>query len=147
IRTDETVGVRAKAMHVAIAIGNSTIAHDVGDLMQCFGKPRPEIPIVVGAAHIGPRIALHRMVEVWKLERIAEEEHWRVVTNKIPVALLGVELQSETTNVPLGIGGTALAGHSGETSEQGCALADLGEDGRFGVFGDVMSNNELTERP
>ena len=60
------------------------------------GRQRPEIPVVVGAAHAGARIALDGMIEVGESQGIAEEKHWRVVTDNIP----GCPLQCRTISSP-----------------------------------------------
>src|SRR5690606_27589947 len=105
----------------------------------------PEVPVVVGAAHVGARIALDCVVEVGKLQRVAEEEHRRVVADHVPVALLGVELQSKTADVALRIRRAPLTGNGGEAGEQGSALAYPGEQRGLGVLADVMGDDELAE--
>lgn len=50
LRVDEAVGMAAKSVHVAIAGRNAAVAHDDGDLMQCFGQQGPEIPVIGGTA-------------------------------------------------------------------------------------------------
>jgi hypothetical protein len=122
---NEAVGVAAESMHVAEAFGDAALAHDDRDLMQGFRQQRPKIPVVVGAAHAGPRIALDGMVEIGKTQGIAEEEHRRVVADDVPVAFFGVELQRKPANVALGIGGAALAGHGREAGKHRRLLADL----------------------
>ena len=78
-----------------------------------------------GAAQVGARVALHGVVEVRELERVAQEEDRRVVADQVPVALLGVELDREAADVALGVGRAALAGHGGEADEEVGLLADL----------------------
>ena len=79
-----------------------------------------------GAAQVGARVALDRVVEVGELQRVAEEEHRRVVADHVPVAFLGVELQREAADVALGVGRAALAGDGGEAGEHLASVADLG---------------------
>jgi hypothetical protein len=52
--------------------------------VQRFRQQRPEVPVVVGAAHAGARIAIDGVIEVGKAQRIAEEKHRRVVADDIP---------------------------------------------------------------
>ena len=78
---DQTVGVTAVAVHVAIGVGNASFAHGDGDLMQRLRQRGPEIPVVERAAQVGARVALDRVIEVWELQRIAQEEHRRVVAH------------------------------------------------------------------
>ena len=110
--------------------------------MQCLGKRGPEVPVVLRAAHVGARVALHGMVEIRELERVAQEEDRRVVADHVPVAFLGVELDREAADIALGIGRAAFASHCGEAGEQFGLLADLREDLGLGVFGDVMGDGE-----
>ena len=102
--------------------------------------------LLLRAAHVGARVALHRVVEVGELERVAQEEHRRVVAHQVPVALLGVELDREAADVALGVGRAALAGHGREAHEQVGLLADLREDLRLGVLRDVVGDGEGAER-
>ena len=57
------------------------------------------------------------MVEVGELQRVAEEEDRRVVADDVPVALLGVELHREATDVALGVGRATLTGDGREAGE------------------------------
>src|SRR3989304_9199166 len=82
------------------------------------------------------------MVEIGELERIAQEEYRRVVAYHVPVAFLGVELEREAPNIPLGISRAAFAGYRGETGKQLGLLADLRENPGAGVFGDVVGDGE-----
>ena len=68
------------------------------------------------------------MVEVGKAQRIAKEEHRRVVAHDVPVALLGIKFDREAADVAFGVGRAALAGDSREAREHRRLLADLGED-------------------
>src|SRR5258708_16807204 len=142
VGVEKAVGVAAEAMHVAIGTRNAALTHDDGDLMQGLGQQRPEVPVVVGAAHTGTRIALDRVVEVRKAQRVTEKEHRRIVAYHIPVAFLGVEFQGEAADVALSIGCAALTGDSRETGEHRGLPADSGKDLRFGVAADVMGRSE-----
>ena len=113
-------------MHVAVGLRDAAVAHDDGDLVQRLGQVGPEVPVVLGAAQVRARVALDRVVEVGELQRVAEEEHRRVVADEVPVAFLGVELQREAADVALGVGRAALAGDGGEAGEHLGLLADLG---------------------
>src|ERR1700733_9555621 len=82
------------------------------------------------------------MIEIRKAQRVAKEEHRRIVAYHVPIALFGVELQGETADVALSIRSAALAGDRGKTREQWRLLADFGEDFRFGMATDVMRDSE-----
>ena len=143
-RIDEAEGVRTKAVHVAIGGRQAALTHDDGDLMQRLRQRGPEVPVVLRRTHVGARVALHRVVEVGELERIAQEEHRRVVADQVPVAFFSVELDGKAADVALGIGGAAFTGNGGEAREQFGLLADLAEDLRPRVFADVVSHGEGT---
>ncbi|MNJ56736.1 hypothetical protein D3C77_522970 [compost metagenome] len=132
-------------MHVPVGGRDATVAHHVGHLVQRLGQASPEVPVIVGTAHVSARIALDRMVEVGEFQRVAEEKHRRVVADHVPIALLGVELKGVTANIALRVRRTALAGHGGEAREHRSLLADFGEDPGLGVAGDVMGHHELAE--
>jgi hypothetical protein len=116
--------VAAKAVHVAIAVRNATIRKQDGDLVQRFGRMRPEVPHHLRAFQVALRQALLGVDKVREFQRITNEEHRRVVANDVPVAFLGVELQGETTRVALGVGRAALTAYGGEAQEGRGLLAD-----------------------
>ena len=139
---DKAEGVAAEAVHVAEGGGDPPIAHDDGDLVQRLRQGCPEVPVVLGAPHVGAGVPFHGMVEVGKLERIAQEEDRRVVPHQVPVTFLGVKLHGEAPDVPLGVGCPTLTGDGGEAKETVGLLSDLGEDFGAGVRGDVVGNGE-----
>src|ERR1700716_4525288 len=93
--------------------------------MQALRRQRPEIPHRRGRTYVGFGMALVRMDEVGKLERVAHEEHRRVVADHVPVAFLGVEPQREAAYVALSVGGAALASDGREAQECFRRLARL----------------------
>ncbi|MNL13283.1 hypothetical protein D3C87_1341860 [compost metagenome] len=110
--------------------------------MQRLGQAGPEVPVVVGAAQAGARVALDGVVQVGEFQRVTQEEDRGVVAHQIPVAFLGIELHRETTDIALGIGRAALAGYRRETQEQLGFLADFREQLGARVLGDVMRDGE-----
>ena len=142
IPVPEREGVRAVAVNVAHVGRQAAVREQGRDLVQRFGRLRPEVPHCRRAAQVGARMALLRMDEIGKLQRIAHEEHRRVVADHIPVAFLGVELHREAAHVALGIGGAEFAGHRREARDQLGLLADRVENFRAGVFADVVGNRE-----
>ena len=139
---DQAVGVAAEAVHVPVGRRDAAVAHDDGDLVQRLGQQGPEVPVGDRVAQVGARVALDHVVEVRELQRVAEEEHRRVVAHQVPVAFLGVEAGGEAADVALGIGGAALAGHGREADEHVGLLADLREHLGAGVAGDVAGDGE-----
>ena len=69
--------------------------------MDRFGSQRKEVPEHISILQIRPRVALLSMNEIVKFQRITNEEYGGVVSRHIVVAFLGVELDSESTGVPL----------------------------------------------
>lgn len=65
------------------------------------------------------------MDEVWELNRILDEENGGVVSNHVIVALLGVELDRESSWVTVTVVGTALASNGGKSQEDWGLFADL----------------------
>ena len=76
--------------------------------------------------------------EVGKLERIPDEEYRRVVSDQIPIAFPGVELDGEATHVALGIGRAEFPCDRGEAREELCAFIDFREN-----FGARIARNVL----
>jgi hypothetical protein len=52
-----------------------------------------------------------RPVQRWELDRIADEEDRKVISNKVPVALLSLELEGKTANVTSSIRGSLFSGN------------------------------------
>gem|GEM_PF-3730782 len=134
-------------MHVAIRGRNPPIPHHIGDLMKRLRQPSPEIPIIVSAPHVGPRISFDRVIKVGKLQRVAEEKYRSIVAHHVPVALLGIKLQSVSANITLCVGRAPLPRHRREPRKQGRALTDLGKQFGFRVASDVVGDDELTKCP
>ena len=144
-RVDHAERVTAKAVHVAIGEGDPAVAHGDGHLVQRLGKRRPEVPVVGRRAHVGAGVALDGAVEVRELVGVAYKEDGSIVSDQVPVPLLGVELNSKATDVAFGIGCTALAGDRREAHEDLSLLAYPGEEPGLGEPGDVVGDGELAE--
>src|SRR3546814_4716341 len=86
---DEAEGVAAEQVHVAKAGRDAAVAHDYGYLVQSFGQTGPELPVVLSATHAGSGIALDRVVQVGKFQRIAKEKYGCVVADQIPITFFG----------------------------------------------------------
>ena len=82
-----------ETVHETVGRGDAPIAHDDGDLMQGLGQGAPEVPVVVGTAHVGAGITFDRVVQIRKFEGVAEEEYRGVVAHHVPVAFLCVEFK------------------------------------------------------
>ena len=105
------------AVHVPVALWHAPVGHQDGDLVQALRRLGPEVPHGDRISQIGPGVALLRVDEVRELVGVAHEEHRGVVSDQIPVAFPGVDLEREATHVALGVRGAAFAGHGGEAQE------------------------------
>ena len=110
-------------------------------------------------------VTLLSVDEVRELGRVADEEHGRVVEHPVEVALLSLDLDSETcpfalnsrpeteskrwrrtTRITRRVRGTGLATDGRETDGQGRLLADGVEERRAGKVGDIVRRLEVSMR-
>ena len=113
--------------------------------MEGFGDLRPEVPLHGVVFSVGLGVAFLGMDEVGELDGVANEECGGVVSDQIPVAFFGVELEGKPADVADGVGGAFFAGDGGEAAEHFGFFADLGEDLCLCVWGDVVCNGECAE--
>jgi len=139
---DKAEGVAAEAVHMSVGIRNAPVAHDDGDLVERLGQGCKEIPLVLMAPHVSAGVPFDGVVEVGELERVAHEEHGRVVAHQIPVPFFGVEFHCEAPDVPFGVGGAALTGDDGKAQEAFGFLSDFGKYLGLRVLGDVVGDGE-----
>ena len=145
LRVDERIGVRAVAVHLAHRGRQAAIREQDRHLVQALRRQRPEIPHRRRRAQVGLRMALLRVDEVRELQRIANEEHRRVVADQVPVAVFRIELEREAAHVALGVGRAELAGDGREAGDHrrlGAGLQRL----RLGVFRDVAGDGQRAIR-
>ncbi len=142
--------VHAEALHHAIAPRNRAIGHRPHEHVGRLRHERYEVPegVVRGRRlrHGEVRLGLGRMDQIRELDRVLNEEDGHVVSDEVPVALLGVELDGEAADVARGVGRPALADDGREAHEDGRSLADLGEGRRLRVLGDVGGALEVAVR-
>ena len=84
-------------------------------------------------------VAFLSMNEVREENGIANKENWRIVSNQIPIAVLCVELDSETTGITSRICRTTFSSNSRKSDSDRCFLSDLREDRCLAVFGNIVS--------
>ena len=114
-------------------------------MVERLGQKRPEVPIACRAAHSGAGVALDGMVEVGELQGVTQEKHRGVVSHQVPVALIGVKLNGETSYVSLGIGGPAFTGYGGKPHKARGLLARFRENRGTGEFRQVVGHGEGAE--
>jgi hypothetical protein len=84
-------------------------------------------------------------VWIWAWVCTLDEEHRNVVSNNIPVTLVGVELDGETTHVSHGVGTSTATKHGGEAHEDGGGSACVGEHTSAGELRDGVVEFEVAE--
>src|SRR5260221_11799750 len=147
IGIDHREGVTSEAMHMPERLWNSAVGHDDCDLMERLWKKSPEVPVILSAPQTGARVALDSVVEVREAERIAEEKDWSIVSDDVPISLLGVELESKATDIALRIGCPAFPSDARKAREHRRLLSNLRKNRCLGVFRNVVSRRESSMRP
>ncbi len=85
--------------------------------MHGLRRPGPEIPHRNRVAQIGAGVTLLRVDEIGKLVRVPHKEDGCVVADKIPIALICINLERETTHVAFRVRGAAFARNGRETQK------------------------------
>lgn len=113
--------------------------------MQGLRNEAEKVPKRIGILHVRLRIALLGVDEVRKLQSVADEEDGRVVAHHVPIALLRVELEGESTGIPRRIGKPRLPCHGGESGEHRRPLPDRTKEPRLAKIRHVPAreNNQL----
>jgi len=126
----ELEGVSRVALHLAVAVGDTTVTeepHDLVDRLGVVAEVVPEHGRVLGARKVGLRVALLGVDEVRELCRVAEEEDGRVVEDPVHVALARLQLDGEASWVTGGVGGAGLATDGRESDGDRAFEALVGE--------------------
>lgn len=95
--------------------------------------------------HLVVRLRLACVDDIRELDGILNEEDRNVVANNIPVALLSVELQGETTGVTNGVGTATATKYSRESLEDRGGTRRVCEDLRACVLLQALVHLEITE--
>jgi hypothetical protein len=125
------------------ALRQTAIAEQQGELVGRSGAVREEVPHVLGLLLVRVRVVLLRVDEVGKLDRVVQEEHRRVVTDEVVVALSGVELDGEAARIASRIRRAARAGHGAEPDQHLGGGTDTVEQLGAGVTRHVVGDDEL----
>src|SRR6202790_5092860 len=134
-------------MHMPEGPRNSAVGHDDGDLMQRLWKKSPEVPVVLSAPKTGAGVALDGVVQVREAQRIAEEKDWSIVSDDVPISVLGVEFESSPADIALRIGCPAFPSDARKAREHRRLLSNPRKNRCLGVLGDVVSRGESSMRP
>jgi hypothetical protein len=108
IRLVPLVGVSGVSVHVSIRVWSTTVAEEVHDLVNSFLVGGEVVPEHSSILQVGLGISLLGMDEERELGWVSEEEDGSVVVDPIPVTLLSVELDGETSWISCGIRGAFL---------------------------------------
>jgi hypothetical protein len=107
-----------------------------------------EIPEVVmgalGLRDLIVRLSLASMDNVWELYGVLNEENWDIISNQIPVSLLGIEFGCEPAHIANSIGTAAASKDGGEADKDWSGTGCICE--HFGV-GNVFETLIKLERP
>ena len=139
---DPHEGVAAVAVHVPKRPRRAAVGHQERNLVIGLRRERPEVPLRVVGAQTAVAHPLLRMDEIGELRGVPDEEHRRVVTDQVVVALLGVELQREAPRVADCVGRTEFTGNGREAREHVGLLADLVEECGARPLRDVLGHLE-----
>lgn len=131
-------------VHSSETIRGTSVREQDSHLMGRFWSLREEIPEHVSALEIALRVSLLGVDEIREFNRVSDEEYGGVVTNHIPIAFFGVELDSETTRISLGISGSLLSSDGGESKENRSALADGIEELSLAELSHVIGGFEIS---
>src|ERR1700681_2452989 len=134
-------------MHMPEGLWNSAVGHDDCDLMQRLWKKSPEVPVVLSAPQTCAGVALDGVVQVREAKRIAEEKDWSIVSDDVPISVLGVELERSTADIALRVGRPAFPGDGRKARKHRRLLAKLRKNRCLGVLCDVVSRREGSMRP
>jgi hypothetical protein len=96
-------------IHETVTIRCSTVTEEEHHLMGCFRAQRNEIPKHIWVFQVSLWVSLLSVDEAREKNWITNEEDGRVVADKIPHAVIGVELNGITTRIACCVGRTAFA--------------------------------------
>ncbi len=100
------------AIHVAVTLGGSTVAHKDCDLVERFGRVRPEVPCHVWVLRVVSGVSLLGVDKVRELHGFFYEKHGGIVSNHIVVAFFSVMLESKATGITIAVVGATLSSDS-----------------------------------
>ena len=95
----ELISMHTKTILFAIAGRNPLFTVHIGQHVGCPRLARQEVKYTVCILNVVDWAWLHGMNEVREFDRITNEEYWRLVTDQVPIAVLGVKFHSKTVRV------------------------------------------------
>ena len=125
IGVDPLIGVDAGSLHLAVVRGNPPRAEQPGRHVRRFGREAQEIIEPLHVLAIGNRVRLERVHHVREFHRVADEKHFQVVADQVPVSVFGVELRGEASRIAQRLGRVSAVDDRREPNEDRRALSLL----------------------
>jgi len=128
----QSVGVDTETLHHTVRSWNTTVRLGPHEHVSGLRVEVLEVPeVVVSGLSLRNLIVwlwLSCVDDIWELDGVLNEENWDVVSNHVPVTLVGVHLEGETAYITDGISATTATENSGESEEQWCLARGIGQD-------------------
>src|SRR5579885_582248 len=140
---DPFIGMRTKAIHMAICLWRSPIRIDNRYFQDRFRRTREEVPSHIGIFGIRLRIALLRMDKIWKLYRITDKKDGSIITDKVIIAFFGIEFYRKTTYIAHGISRSQFTLYRGQAYKDWRSFTYTPQKSRFRPLCYIMSNFEV----
>lgn len=137
------VGMDTISVDVPQRRGNATLPKKVHKSVDALWVVNVKVPEHARVWDIRPRMPLVAPIHAGELDRIADEEDWKIIENKVLIAFFGVELCGPATDIANCVAGAFLAGNRGDTCQDLRLLPYAGEELGIGKIGDIVSDLEL----
>jgi len=145
----KSVGVDTESLHHTVRARNASVRvgpheHVSRLLVQVLKVPKV---VVSGLClrHLVVWLWLAGVDNIGKLDGVLDEKDRHVVTNDIPVALLGVELHGETTDIANSVGRATATKNGGKSEEERGKARGFSEDLCAGHVGQGLLQSESTK--
>jgi hypothetical protein len=125
---------------VSVRVWGATVAEEVHDLVNSLLVGGQVVPEHGGIFEVGLWVALLCVYEERELGRIAQEKDRCIVVYPVPIPLLSIEFDGETSRVTGSVWGTLLTTDCGEPSNGRSLLANAKKHVNGGDIANIMSN-------
>lgn len=105
-------GVGSVSVHMSVAVWGSTVGHEDSDLVEGFGRVRPEVPCHLWGLDTGLWVSLLGVDEVWEFDWILNEEDWGIVSDHVVISFFGVEFERESSWISVAVVSATLSSNS-----------------------------------
>ncbi len=135
----------AVAVHEPVPVRRAPVAEEYHHLVEALGIEAPVIPHHCRALQVGLRVTFLGVNKIGKLLGVLDEEYGCVVSNQVPVAVFGIELDGESPGVTFGVSASLLSSDGRKPGKHPAFVTDLAEEFRLCVFCDVAGHGECAE--